>query len=298
MLLPKEVHPKRIIECINQNYKCINSVDMVMYNQSYAQMSGLKINFNKSSVVFLGRRNDFILSVLGCKEDYIPIRYLGISIKPGKLNKLDYNENLKTRAISFYHQVRGSQTSQPPHYTICTSSSYPSGLEKGSTGLGVGSYGKAQEKNYLVPWGQVCKPNKEGGLVIDLQAFNLALLTKWWWWLIACLQGTLSATRQVWTEKGDMSCRTKEFRLYLQRFVVVQHFIQVGQGQQYCFVVRLMVVIGLIRVFLSDTVRDGQDKDAVVTNYWHKKQRGPTSPLEGQELDDLRVAFGRVPPVK
>lgn len=41
-------------------------------------------------------------------------------------------------------------------------------------------------------WGQVCRPKKDGGLgVLDLETFNLNLLTKWYQGMLANLGGQL-----------------------------------------------------------------------------------------------------------
>lgn len=49
----------------------------------------MKINFNKSALVFLGERNQFISGIWRCKEGRFPIKYLGLSIQAGKLKKRD-----------------------------------------------------------------------------------------------------------------------------------------------------------------------------------------------------------------
>lgn len=48
------------------------------------------INSDKSSIVFFGRRSNFIQNVLGCKEKHFLIKYLRLPIKLGKLSKRDW----------------------------------------------------------------------------------------------------------------------------------------------------------------------------------------------------------------
>lgn len=63
----------------------------------YDAYLGLKINFHKSSLIFLGEintANDFILEVMGYKEEKLLVKYLDISVKAGRLNRRDWLPSL------------------------------------------------------------------------------------------------------------------------------------------------------------------------------------------------------------
>lgn len=56
--------------------------------------SGLKINFSKNFIVCLGEKTSsmyFICNIFRGREERFSIKYLGTSIKPGRLLKEDWN---------------------------------------------------------------------------------------------------------------------------------------------------------------------------------------------------------------
>lgn len=68
--------------------------------------SGLKHNFHKSSLFWLGERSfllSFIIHIFGCKEEDFPLKYLGVPLSPNKLKRMDWTPLLE----SFERKLEG-----------------------------------------------------------------------------------------------------------------------------------------------------------------------------------------------
>jgi hypothetical protein len=58
----------------------------------FEQLSGLKINFDKSEVLLIGGDNDISLQyaeIFNCNISLFPLRYLGVPISAGRLHVID-----------------------------------------------------------------------------------------------------------------------------------------------------------------------------------------------------------------
>jgi hypothetical protein len=59
----------------------------------YKQMSGLKINFDKSEVILIGGDNivaSMYADIFNCQVGIFPIKYLGVPISPSRLCVIDW----------------------------------------------------------------------------------------------------------------------------------------------------------------------------------------------------------------
>jgi hypothetical protein len=60
----------------------------------FEKLSGLKINFNKSELFGFRESKERIVKyvdIFGCKEGYLPFRYLGIPMSHHKLSNKDWS---------------------------------------------------------------------------------------------------------------------------------------------------------------------------------------------------------------
>lgn len=58
--------------------------------QTFELWSGLKINYNKSHIIFMGELNvDNVITekIMGCTREGFPIKYLGVPLRGTKLRK-------------------------------------------------------------------------------------------------------------------------------------------------------------------------------------------------------------------
>ncbi|GKV12022.1 hypothetical protein SLEP1_g23227 [Rubroshorea leprosula] len=166
--------------------------------RTFELVSGLKINFNKSQLIGIGVKEEWIKKmawVLCCKKGYLPFKYLGIPIG-GRCGKLSFWKPVLegvTKKLSTwkwrYLSLGGRITlinSVPSSLPVFWMSVYmiPKGtilfLDKICRRFLWGGV-KGGKKINWVRWVKVCRDKEQGGLgVKDLRKFNLALLGKLW----------------------------------------------------------------------------------------------------------------------
>jgi hypothetical protein len=80
------------IVCLEHNFEKARNVKLLLY--MFEQMSGLKINFDKSEVLLLGGGgNDIALKyaeIFNCNISLFPLKYLGVPISAGRLHVVDW----------------------------------------------------------------------------------------------------------------------------------------------------------------------------------------------------------------
>lgn len=116
----------------------IHCLKVALY--SFELISGLSINFSKSSIIMLGNADHLgqtCSSLLNCKIAHFPISYLGVPIRPTKLHRSDWfpliakieNRLLSWKAHSLSSTGRlvlvKSSFQQFPHTGCCCTSSLP-----------------------------------------------------------------------------------------------------------------------------------------------------------------------------
>ncbi|KAK2418964.1 hypothetical protein QL285_041110 [Trifolium repens] len=119
--------------------------------RSFELVSGLKINFSKSSIVGINLDDDFVEAAstfLSCSIGSIPFKFLGIPV--------------------------GANPRRGPNKVIKKLTSIQRDFLWGSS--------QTQKKVVWISWNSVCKTKIAGGLgVKNLDLFNIALLAKWKW---------------------------------------------------------------------------------------------------------------------
>jgi hypothetical protein len=76
--------------CLENDVEKARNVNLLLY--IYEQMSGLKINFEKSEVLLIGGDNNLALEypdIFNCQIGMPPLRYLGVPISARKLRVID-----------------------------------------------------------------------------------------------------------------------------------------------------------------------------------------------------------------
>ncbi|XP_020262172.1 uncharacterized protein LOC109838113 [Asparagus officinalis] len=166
----------------------------------FANISGLRVNSNKSYLYYLGRfpgRKHLLARALSCSVGSLPFSYLGLPLKKGSLSRREWQPLLDSfsKKLSLWKNknlsiggrltlVNSVLSSIPLYYTSFFK--LPKWLiheiDKLRRNFLWNGNTNASKAKCLVAWKTVCLPKKEGGLgVIDLTVFNQALLSKWIW---------------------------------------------------------------------------------------------------------------------
>ncbi|XP_073066025.1 uncharacterized protein [Primulina eburnea] len=165
----------------------------------FCTKSGLKINFEKSSLLGLNRLDDEVdalAAAIGCKKDQWPIKYLGLPLG-GDPKKLEFwtpvisKMSTKLGAWKKAFLSRGARlvliksvlNAMPTYYMSIFK--VPNKVEKQLEALMrnfLWDGADGETHNHVVNWNQVCKPRDRGGLGLEnIRLRNRALLGKWWW---------------------------------------------------------------------------------------------------------------------
>lgn len=187
-----------VILFLHNDFSSITGIKRVL--QCFYLISGLKINFHKSSL-FGFEEDPSIISnwagLLECMVGVAPFKYLGATIaaSPRNIKFLDpliLKFKNKLESWDFDHLsiagklvlLKACLDSIPvfwfslffiPQTVILT-------LEKLRRKFLWGTNSNGASKFHLLKWDKVCQGKKEGGLgIVPLRARNLALLAKWWW---------------------------------------------------------------------------------------------------------------------
>ncbi|KAJ4810728.1 RNA-directed DNA polymerase (reverse transcriptase)-related family protein [Rhynchospora pubera] len=167
---------------------------------SFHRVSGLALNSQKSDLVITATDDPTFLSIaaiLNCRVSTFPIRYLGLPLSDRKLSNSDY-QPLLNRFQTKLNGWSSSLLSKAGRLVLlnsCLSSlpiyfmsifKLPSWVVKRIDSIRRSFlwHGVRQEKRKLImsSWQLMTKPKKIRGLgLLDLKAFNTALLTKWLW---------------------------------------------------------------------------------------------------------------------
>lgn len=165
----------------------------------FEDVSGLKINFEKSEMIPLNISNSLASSLanqLGCKLTALPITYLGVPLHWKTLRVSDWMplvdkienklQTWKGSLLSLGGRVilLNSVLSSIPLYWLSiykmpvTIKNIIDIIRKKILWAGCSS---TKKKYHLISWRFVCLSKDQGGLgVMNLTRINIALLAKWW----------------------------------------------------------------------------------------------------------------------
>jgi hypothetical protein len=76
--------------CLEDDMENVRNVELLLY--IFEQMSGLKINIEKSERILVGGDNcvaNEYAKVFNCQVDIFPIKYLGVPVSPSRLKVVD-----------------------------------------------------------------------------------------------------------------------------------------------------------------------------------------------------------------
>ncbi|KAI8543503.1 hypothetical protein RHMOL_Rhmol08G0223300 [Rhododendron molle] len=162
-------------------------------------MSGLKINFSKSSLCGVNVPHQDVISlaqIMGCKTEALPIKYLGLPLgaNPRRiktwdpiLEKMEKRLNVWRRRINSSGgrlTLINSSFSHLPTYFMSIFKmplAVANAMEKLQRQFFWGDTAD-KKKLHLVKWETIAKKKEFGGLgVRRMMQQNLALLSRWWW---------------------------------------------------------------------------------------------------------------------
>jgi hypothetical protein len=189
------------IMCLKDDPLGARNVKILLY--LFEQMSGLKINFDKSEIIMVGGDNNLTLEyaeIFNCQVGFFPIKYLGVPISASRIQVAQW-QNLEGKLIQKLDIWQGNARSIGGR-TILINSSLSSTVTYHmsmfllpKTTLKIldkirrkffWQGGSVKKKYHLVKWDKICKSKKNGGLGIkNLRKMNINLRLKWWW-LLEC----------------------------------------------------------------------------------------------------------------
>lgn len=185
-----------VLFCNNDKEEMMNIKRIL---RCFQLMSGLKINFSKSSLsgIKIPRQEVVTLAqIMGCKVENFPIKYLGLPLgaNPNRISTWEPVIERMERRLSIW---RGRQNLTGGKLTLINSSlanlpiyfmslfrmplAVAKRIEKIQRQF---FWGDTVEKKrlHLIKWEMIAKKKEYGGLGIkNLMVQNLALLAKWWW---------------------------------------------------------------------------------------------------------------------
>lgn len=171
------------------------AVKFILY--CYEQMSGLKINYQKSEVIGVGISSDVqnnIANLFNCSVGSFPLKYLGLPVCCDKILAKDLvfvPKRIEKRLGNGFNSL-ASSGARSVLIDACLHSipTYAMGFNLFSDGNthkmdmprarffweGVGG----KKKYHMVKWETLCKPKELGGLgFADTKTRNICLLSKW-----------------------------------------------------------------------------------------------------------------------
>lgn len=165
----------------------------------FEQLSGLKINFNKSENFCFGEakgKQELYSGIFTCEIGNLPLKYLGIPIDKKRLlnkdwkgteNKMEHKLGCwqgKLQSIGGRLILINSSLSNTPMYMI-SFYKLPKGVKERLDYFRrrfLWQEDQGIRKYHLVNWPLVCSPRDQGGLgILDLEIMNCAMLGEWIW---------------------------------------------------------------------------------------------------------------------
>jgi hypothetical protein len=187
------------IVCLEHDLEKARNLKVLIY--MFEQISGLKINFDKSEILLIGGEDGIVVSyteLFNCQMGSFPLRYLGVPIAAERLHVADWvnmeeklakkldvwqggSLSIGGRAIFINTNMSNSMIYQMSMYLIPkTNVERMDKMRRKFFWQGAA----LRKKYHLVRWSKICKKKKKGGLGIkNLRLMNISLPCKWWWLL-------------------------------------------------------------------------------------------------------------------
>ena len=192
------VYADDVILFMNPSTQEANTIKFLL--QAFGGVSGLCCNMSKSSITPItcdSERVNEISSILACKVESLPIKYLGLPLHFKKARKEDFHnllDKIKRRlaawkthmltqggrlilvqsvlsAMAIFHLM---SLNPPPWFFKAIDKIRRAFLWKGTETVSGG--------HCLVAWPSVCRPKPKGGLgIMDLEIMHSALQVSWAW---------------------------------------------------------------------------------------------------------------------
>lgn len=185
------------IVLIKEDVEQVRNVKLLLY--LFEQMSGLKINFQKSEILLVQHDEEKLLfysEMFCCKTGTWPLKYLGVPISGSKLLVSDWAalvEKVQKRldgwkgsvlSIGGRHTLINSCLTSTPIYHMSMyllPLTVVEQLDKPRRKI-FWQGGQQKKKYHMVRWKLICRPKQKGGLgITNLRWLNTSLLCKWWW---------------------------------------------------------------------------------------------------------------------
>lgn len=215
--------------------------------QCFQIVSGLKINFGKSSLYGWNETElETWAGLMGCKLGELPIQYLGASIGINPRRKVFWKpllEKFDTKLATWKHNslnqagrrilVKACLNSLPTYwfqlYRVPKSIINQIDRKWRNFFWGDKVNNRVREnKLHLVKWSKVCMPKHKGGLELDnLLIRNSSLLFKWWWRWFSERNGfwweVIKQKYQLTGHQGLNQCGNLENMSYIMRDICAPH---------------------------------------------------------------------------
>lgn len=288
-------------------------------------ISGLKINFQKSSILGVGVANAEITrlaNLFGCKTENFPFKYLGIPIG-GKSNRATMWEPVVNKFNKRLSKWKASLLSIGGRATLISSvlgsmaiyylsifrmpKMVSKSLESIRSSFFWGGTRENKKMSWL-KWTSILASKKDGGLGFgSLEGLNLALLFKWIWrgltnpnnfWakVLKAIHGDLCFQNQSSVMGKGLWHNIVGALKNIQSIPQLNNFgitKRVGNGKNTRFWKDLWIGEECLsfrfpRLFALETEKDCIIHDRRIDNLWQWKWRRPVrSGRESQQLDDL-----------
>ncbi|XP_074266171.1 uncharacterized protein LOC141588637 [Silene latifolia] len=249
--------------------------------QTFASMSGLKANPEKTNIYMGGIREEVkqtILSNTGFIEGYFPFRYLGVPINEGRLNKTMFADLLNKiqKAMSYWatHMLSYAGKITLINTVIfgleqywCATLLIPKGVMKIITKFCRQFLWQSEEgarKLIMKSWTSCCYPHNEGGFNIkEILAWNKCILCKWIWAIDSSSSSTWTQWNMVYNIKAhnfwDMQIQPQHSESWRSILYVRDELVSKSGG------------VALAQSFLNSCVKAGKLKLRLLYDIFREK---------------------------
>lgn len=214
----------------------------------FEEMSGLKINFDKSEVIVMGyseAEQQRIADNLNCRLATFPIEYLGMPLSDSKV-LLTAFDPLMGKVAARAEPWCGRFTSKGSKTVLIDSNlsslpMYMMGMYILPEGVH-GSFDKdlsrffwqamnGRQKYHMVKWADICLPKEMGGLgILASRRMNVALMLRWAWRIIRSEGGLWLQLIQAKYLRGVplLACDCMEGSQFWRSIQKIKHEIRLG----------------------------------------------------------------------